>query len=413
VVGLTLAFGALSASEPPIARNHSLSAQALAAAESGLEATLAALSNPQALSTVLPDTIAAALLVRLPGSNAGYRVAATTDPLWNTFERANQRLVTVVGYAGGDGTVPPDVVPQRSTKMLQAIVRRDSMLNTLVVPAALVIPTGGTIKAEIDSRPDGSLGTDSWCVRNGTALPPLTGAAADGSHSISSTGSIWGPGNSTPNEDGVDIIQRGSTPAPRDPLFASQALNSQELAALKALAISTGTFFTGSPAVFNAARPLPAAGTVVYVEGNVQIDPYAATTWSGWLVAVAPAGAGSGGLVEFACAPGCSTAPQSLTINGLIYAEDRVVVSMPTDNRRVTVNGAVISRGLSGAASSINPKTAADFRVTLRCQGDGGANRGVRDAITGTASTTGVFTPAGRAGWYVKPGSYKELSGQS
>jgi hypothetical protein len=411
-VSLTLALSALGTPEPVIASNHLLAVQARMAAESGLEAAVVAFSNPHALSTGFATTLAAAPFIRMPGTNAGYRIAASIDDGWTTVEKANQRRITVTGVAAGGAAADPETASSRSVKTLEAVIRRDSLASTLLIPAAAVLPAGGSIKSEVDARRDPSLDFETWCVRQGEPLAPLTAAAADGGHDVANWGLVWGPGNAIPNEQGVDILHRGASPPP-DFVLTNQAFTPTELAALKALAVSTGTFYRASPAVFDAHSPLPAAESVVYVEGDLEIEAYGAdTAWTGWLVAVGPRGPGTGGRITFRCLPGCSPAWQRLTINGLLYAEERFEASTATANRALTVNGAVVARNLGGAPNRIDPQSAADVRINFRCQGDGYARRGIRDAIAGTANTIGVFDPRGRAGWYLKPGSYREIAGQ-
>jgi hypothetical protein len=411
-VELTMALAALSAPEPTIASNHLLAVQARAAAESGLETVMVAFSNPHLLSTSFAPTLSGAPLIRLPGTGAGYRIAVAVDATWTTVEKVNQRHVTVTGIAAAGHAVDLETAPNQAVLTLEAVIRRESLLNTLLVPAAALLPAGGSIKGEIDTRRDASLDFEPWCVRTGETVAPLTGAAADGGHTFDNAGLVWGPGDSVPNEQGRDLLHRDAGPPP-DFLFTNRAFTPDELAALKALAISTGTFYRASPMVFAAHSPLPPAGSVVYVEGDLEIEVYGTnTTWTGWLVAVSPTGPGSGGRIAFRCLPGCPPARQSLTLNGLLYAEDRLEVSTPGANRALTVNGAVIIRNLGGAPNRIEPERAADVRINLRCQGDGGARRGVRDAITGTADTIGVFDPRGRSGWYLKPGGFREIAGQ-
>ena len=411
-VELTLALSALSTPEVAIASNHLLAVQARAAAESGLEAARVAFSNSHVLSTSFAPALSGAPLIQIPGTAAGYRVAVSVDATWTTFEKANQRRVTVTGIAAPGHAVDSETASNQAVRTLEAVIRRDSLLNTLLVPAAALLPAGGAIKGEIDARRDASLDFEPWCRRAGETVAPLTGAAADGGHALGNTGLVWGPGDSVPNEQGRDLLHRDAGPPP-DFLFTNRAFTPDELAALKALAISTGTFYRASPLVFAAHAPLPAAGSVVYVEGDLEIEAYGDdTTWTGWLVAVSPMGPGSGGRIAFRCLPGCPSAWRRLTVNGLLYAEDRFEVNTLGANRALTVNGAVITRNLGGDPNRIEPERAADVRINLRCQGDGDARRGVRDAITGTADTIGVFDPHGRSGWHLKPGSYREIAGQ-
>jgi hypothetical protein len=412
VVALTLALSALSAPEPVIASNHRLAVQARAAAESGLEAAMVAFSNPHLLSTRFAPTLAVAPLMRIGDTGAGYRVAVSVDATWTTFEKANQRRITVTGIAAAGHAADPETASNQAIRTLEAVIRRDSLLNTLLVPAAALLPGGGSIKGEIDTRRDASLDFEPWCVRTGETVTPLAGAAADGGHALANEGLVWGPGDSVPNEQGRDLLHRDAGPPP-DFLFANHAFTPDELAALKALAISTETFYRASPVVFAGHSPLPPPGSVVYVEGDLEIEAYGDdTTWTGWLVAVGPSGSGSGGRITVRCLPGCPSAWRRLTVNGLLYAEDRFEVSTQGANRALTVNGAVITRNLGGAPNRIEPERVADVRINLRCQGDGDARRGVRDAITGTADTIGVFDPRGRSGWFLKPGSYREIAGQ-
>jgi hypothetical protein len=410
-VQLTMALTALSAPEVAIGENHLLAVRARAAAESGLEAVRIALSNPHALSTAFPPAASGAPLIRIPSTGAGYRVAVSLDPGWSTFEKANQRRVTAAGIAAPGDPVDLDTAPNRAVRTLEAIMRRDSLSATLLVPAPALLAGGGLLGGEIDSRRDPAADFEPWCTRPGQTVPPLGGAAAAGAHRFENEGLVWGPGDSIPNEVGRDLLDRDA--APPDFLFANYAFTAEELAALKALAIATGTFHRASPAVFAAHAPLPPAGAVVYVEGDIEIEAYGNdTVWTGWLVAVNPSGPGSGGRITLRCLPGCSPAWARLTVNGLLYAEDRLAVSTEGANRALTVNGAVITRNLGGTPNRIEPERTGDVRISLRCQGDGGARRGVRDAIAGTADTIGVFDRSGRSGWFLKPGSYREIAGQ-
>jgi hypothetical protein len=281
-----------------------------------------------------------------------------------------------------------------------------------LVPAAVSLPAGGTLKAEVDARQHATPGLETWCRRHGSAIAPVAGVVADGAHNVVSTGAVWGPGNDVPNEDGPDIRHGRAAPVP-DFLLSNHTFTEHELAALRELAIASGTFFRGRPVTFDGRAPLPGSQSVLYVEGDVEIDPYGSdTTWTGWLVVVGPAGTDSGGSITFRCLSDCGAIRHTLTINGLIYAEDRLEVRAPLANRGVTINGAVITRNLRGAGGSIDPRMAADFRVNYRCQGDGDLRRGVRDAIRGTDTTVGAFDPNGRAGWYVKLGHVREIAGQ-
>lgn len=405
VGSLTLTMAALSASEPSVGANHVLGGQARAAAAAGMARALATLSEPLSLSRTLATTLGNAAF-ELVGPGTGFKVASAVDGTWTVFEKANQRIVTVAGYAAAVAGMRADLAPGRAVRMIEFVARRDSLLNTLLLPAALVTPLGGTLRAEVDAR-----GAQGWCRRRSTVVSPLSGSLADSAHAFTGGGTVWGPGNDTADEPGADRLEQDSLPATRDFLLANARFTTEELAALKQLALSTGTAYTGSVS-FSAATGYPPSGVVVFVEGDLELDaPAAEAEWSGWLIAAAD-GAGAGGTIRFACTGACTTS-RRLTLNGLVYAEDRLAVLTATDLRSVIVNGAVVTGNRSGQPTVISPRTSQDFRVALRCQGDGGGAPGVRDAITGTETSIGRLDLAGRAGWYVKPGSYREIAGAS
>src|SRR5262249_28086961 len=151
---------------------------------------------------------------------------------------------------------------------IEAIIRRDSLPSTFLAPAAALLAGGGLLKAEIDARRDPGDAFEPWCARGAEAGMPLAGAAARGAHTIESAGLVWGPGDGVPNEAGRDLLYRET--APPDFVFANYAFTRDELAALKALAISGGTFYRDSLVVFDAHAPLPGR-SLVYVEGDVEI----------------------------------------------------------------------------------------------------------------------------------------------
>lgn len=403
VGSLTLAMGALSASEPSVASNHVLAGQARAAAAAGMARALAALSEPLSLPRSFATSLNTAPF-ELVGPGSGFKVASAIDGAWSVFEKANQRTVSVAGFAAPVAGVRADLAPGRAVRMIEFVARRESLLNTLLLPAALAVPLGGALRGEIDARDAGG-----WCRRRATSVPPLAGTLADSAHAFAGSGTVWGPGNQTADEPGADRLEQGSLPAARDFLLANARFSPEELAALKQLALATGTAYTGTVSL-NASTGFPPSGGVVFVEGDLEVDAAAAdSVWSGWLVAAIDS-AGAGGTVRFICAGACTT-PRRLTLNGLVYAEDRVAVLTSTDTRTILVNGAVVAGSRGGSPATITPRTSQDFRVALRCQGDGGGAPGVRDAIVGTDTSIGRLDLAGRTGWYVKPGSYREIAG--
>lgn len=363
---LMIALATLSASEPEIANNHYQSARARAFAESGLERAVWALSNPTApggLAEPLPGTLPAAYngtaftpVEQIGGvPQGGFRLAIVNAASGFAWERD----ITVVGYA-------PNETSPRAVKKLTATLMR---IRPFSPPCAVCVRGGlrldGTTTIDARQGPSIASGATRHCA-DGPA--PTSGALASGETLGGEDPRILGPGNDIPNEpaDLIALVPGGE--------MAFQ-LTAAELAALKSLAQSSGTYYRGHVA-FGPGRLLPDG--VVFVDtatgspfsaltsesdmGSVALE--GEQTWRGWLIVA-----------------GSLTVTGGTQADGLLYAQDHVTV------RGGTLNGALVAEHRRHPEGSLIEAAT----VTYDC----GA---LRAAVPRT--------------WVVRSGSYREVEGR-
>jgi hypothetical protein len=364
LMALTFAFSSLGTTEPSISRNHSMSAQARAFGESGLELALWALNNPGDATWGIPDPMTTSPPPAYDGGaffamsvNGGFSMTVTEAG-------PNARAVVVVGWA-------PDSTGQlRAAKKIQATLSRLAWAGTppncaLCVRGALDI--GGN--AEIDAR-------SNHC----TGATPLGGTVSTGTTTRYGSADVYGPGDNTPN-------QAEDMPSGQPESSINYSLTTEDLAILKSIAQANGTYYSGSVHFDNANR-LPANGGVVFVDtttgadlttspmtptnemGNVQITGN--QTWSGWLIAM-----------------GDVTVSGTVGLTGTIYARNDFVF-----NGNGTIAGNVTADNRLGTQqSSVDASVGGSSRIVYNC----------------AAARTGGGTIA--TGWQLQPQSYREIEG--
>ncbi len=194
---------------------------------------------------------------------------------------------------------------------------------------------------------------------------------------LSGHASVWGPGNSTPNE-ATDIVQNTGSTA-----FSFMYTNS-EIATLRSYAQAHGTYFQGAQN-FDASRPLPSglvfvdtlSGTPFTNDTSTSDQGSAAISgnfsWQGWLIVA--------GTINIA---------GGVNLTGLIYAQNDISLSGTAQ-----LTGAIVSQNRRDSSSTIIDST-----------------------VTGTSninySCAAVRDGGGQIpqGWFVKAGTYMEISGQ-
>src|SRR5712692_10268587 len=232
---LIVAFSMMAASEPVLANNQLLVAQARAVAESGVERAIWALNRgfndatdargipyPLVTPVAAPYNGTTAIPVMVNGVQVGVVTISVTQ---GTL--ANERNIIATGWTPTNTGTGPKVKQRIQVTVYQ--------VGALDLPSPLTVrgEIGASGTARIDSRSD----TDSRC-----------GGAKPGSYSRDITNAngnakIWGydNGNSDYNQPG-DIYQNKP-----DANFVPWTYSNTELNALKALAKANGTYYQGSP----------------------------------------------------------------------------------------------------------------------------------------------------------------------
>lgn len=341
LTALTLAFSTLATTEPLISRNHTMSAQARAFAESGIERAIWVMSSatPNFASGVggVADAPYDGSQVQTVSTNGGFtvRIVNGSDP-------SRTKLVTAVGWA-------PDSAGQlRGARKIEATLSRLA-LGTITPPAALAVTGSLQIggNAAITSR------TGDAGVTN-CATAPTGGTISTGVTAQTGSSSVRGPDDDIANEPEDMPSLQGSSSIP--------SLSAEDLEALKSYAKSQGTYYQGATS-FNSGHPLPPDGGVIFVDtttgndltmgppatpvgelGNVSIN--ANQSWNGWIIAM-----------------GDVSISGTMSITGGVYARNDFVF---TGNGEI--RGAVFTENKLGTvASAVDSSQTGSSRIIYDC----------------------------------------------
>ena len=354
---LMLAFLSLSSSEPQIAANHLSKAQARAQAEGGIERTIWALSNPtnsaglaDPLPSTLPSPFDGTTLVSLGAG--GYTVTVANG------SASNEKTVTSTGWV-------PDNTSPRAKDVITATLTSLRDFN-LDLPCALCVK--GELEAEgnatVDARPSGS------CA----GVPPKVGTYTGEETEGFGRGQrhVYGAdGNNTPDQS-TDYTEDAAASS-----FDAFTLSNDELNVLKAIAKANNAYYQGTVS-FGTSNPLP--NGVVFVDtttGN-NITP---STPSSQYADVRITGADASGWL---IVNGDLTINGNVTYRGLVYVLDEI------DYRGVGTGGifgAVVALGTGESEITGNSN------ITYDC---GNVKNGNNTVPTG---------------WFIKPGSWREVEG--
>ncbi len=383
---LVISFALLATSEPLIASNQKLVAQARAVTESGLEQAIWALNNPadpNGLATPLPGTVPAPydgstpIPILVNGTQIGVVFVTVTNGI-----NPNERNVVAVGWAptnAGSGA--------KAHQKIQATVSR-FIFSATPPPAALTVQgqiniTGNT---NIDSRPDQSCG-------------PKDGTWSVGSTAVGGSGDVYGAdGNNTANQSaltGITDVKQNVPPS----AFVPFILKNQDLNSLKAMAQAAGTYYSGaavSSLTFNAGNLLPNGIIFVDTVSGLNVDVNGAnTTPTSDLANVSihgnspadPSGIFRGMIVV----AGTLSISGDFHARGLVYAVNDLIYEGTGTG---LIEGAVMSQNIRDVSSTtIDTNTGGNSSIIYNC---------------GYASNPGGQMSQG---FTVQPGSYKEVSG--
>jgi hypothetical protein len=382
---LVIAFTLLASSEPLIATNQKLVAQARAVTESGLEQAIWALNNPtdpNGLPNPLPGIVApydgnTPIPILANGTQIGVAFVTVTNGT-----NPNERNVVAVGWAptkSGSGS--------KAHQKIQATVYK-FIYNATPPPASLTVQgqiniTGNT---NVDSRADTSCGNKdgTWSV---------------GSTTVGGAGDVYGAdGNNVANQSalsGITDVKQNVPPS----AFAPFLLKNQDLDSLKAMAKAAGTYYSGaavSNLTFNAGNKLPNGIIFIDTVSGVNIDANGANTTP---------------TPDFAdvSIDGNSPADPSGIFRGMIIVAGKLSISGDFHGRGLVyavndlvyqgvgtglIEGAVISQNIRDIDSTtIDTNTGGNSSIIFNC---------------GYASNPTGQMPQG---FTVQPGSYKEVAG--
>ena len=391
---LVIAFALLASSEPVVATNQKMVAQARSVAESGLERAIWALNNPadpNGIPDPLPGTAPApfdgstGIPITVNGTQIGLAFVTVTNGV-----NPNERNVVTVGW------VPTNTgTTAKAHQKIQATVSK-FLFRASPPPAALTvageISAGGNVN--IDSRTDLSCGAKdgTWSQGATTSGGSATMYGADGNNTANQTLSGLG--------GGVTDQRQGVPSSAFDPYILKNA----DMNTLKAYAQKNGTYFKGSAVqgmTFNAGNKLPNGIVFIDTVSGNNIDynadgtPCAGCTAASDFASVDihggfaadPSGVFSGMIVV----AGSLTIAGNVTMHGMIYTVNDLTY---TGTGNGEIDGAVFSQNARDVSSTtIDTNTGGNAQVNYNCN---------------YASNPGGQLPQG---FSIAPGTYKEVSG--
>ena len=393
---LVIAFSLLATSEPLIATNQKMVAQARAVAESGLEKAIWALNNPtdpnglSAMPGPSPyDGNTDIAILDSSGTQIGVARVIVTQGT-NT----NERNVVSVGW------VPTN--PGKAHQKIQATVSQ-FLFKGSPPPASLTVAgeinVGGN--ANIDSRGDTSCGAKD-------------GTWSQGSTAYGGSGAVYGAdGNNTQNQTAAGLTStspptdiRQSVPATA---FDPYTLKNADLNSLKALAKANGTYFSGSSVtslLFNSGHQLPNGIIFIDTVSGQNIDANApvgtncllggtgCTPTSDFANVAIHGGAeanASGIFSGMIIVAGTLAISGDFHMHGMVYVVNDLTY---TGTGNGEIDGAVFSRNIRDTSSTtIDTNTGGNAAINYNC--------------------AYVKNPGGQMpqGFSVEAGTYKEVSG--
>jgi hypothetical protein len=373
ITALTVAFLAFTSAEPVIASNQMANTQARAIAESGLERALWALSKGETnpgFAGALADPLPALVPAPYDGSTylsvgvGEFKVTVVDGP------GTNERTITSLGY------VPNHTNPIAIKKIQTTVTHLKIPTPPCAICGGGEQPNGATSTIEIG----GSASVTASTANGAQYCPGVTPTAAvyaEGAINTHGSPNITGP------TGGIDLA--GYQPNTNFGFL----FNDSDMATIKALAKQNGTYYQG-----NQTWTSPPPNGIIFVDtpsGNVLTNNSPDTdlitvdihgnwsqgqSWSGWLVVA--------GKVQIS---------GNATLSGLIYAQDDISLhGAGTGN----ISGAVVATNRidrSQSQTQVDTDDVGNAPVTYNCP---------------AVRSGGGSVPIN---WFVKPGSYKEVSG--
>ncbi len=377
LTSLTLAFLAMSSTEPLIAANLKAGEQALALAEAGIERGIWALSNPTATGLTNLNQIPAAyggqqLFTLNPGSGEESRVYAIT-----ISPGAAPNTITGLGYVLRNGVAVPaqpaqlaqsDIAAQRTVQLqVSGTVGGPGTPFNVNLPGALTV--GGTVQMSGNSLVNGndsSQGTPNACagkagvtIRDQTTLPNGTVVT----NTIGLQGSADTVG--TPAQQTLTTQQ-----------FQSYLFTDAQLAALKSLAQSQGTYIQPSS---NAQFNLNVVNGLMFID-TVNGQPLGTPPDASKIANVKITGANNSGWL---IVMGSLRIDGNVTYNGFVYAHNDLSYKGTGTGG---IYGAMLSANrVDAVATVVDTDTTGNSKIYYDCvnvaNGGGSFSTSMQDAL--------------------------------
>jgi len=392
---LVIAFAVLAGSEPVIATNQKMVAQARAVAESGVERAIWALNNPAGTDGIpdpLPMTVAAPWngtsgipIADANGTQIGLAFVTVTAGV-----NPNERTIVATGW------VPTNT--GNTAKAHQKIQVAVSKFLFRVSPPPAALTVAGEINAggnvDIDSRTDTSCGNKDGTWSAGVTS---TGGSAE----------IYGAdGNNTKNQTlsgmGGSVTDR-RTDVPGT-AFDPYILKNADLNTLKAYAKKNGTYYSGNSAqglTFNAGNKMP--NGIVFIDtvsgNNIDYNSDGSACTGCTATTDFASVAIHGGFAADASDifSGMIVVAGSLSISGDVKMHGLVYVVNDLNyvgTGHGEIDGAVFSQNVRDISSTtIDTNTGGNAQINYNCN---------------YASNPGGQLPQG---FSITPGTYKEIAG--
>lgn len=393
---LVIAFAVLASSEPSIATNQKMVAQARAVAESGVERAIWALNNPTGTNGI-PDPLPMTVASPWDGASPGIPITdangtqiglafVTVTPGVNP----NERTIVATGW------VPTNTgTTAKAHQKIQVTVSK-FLFRASPPPAAL------TVAGEINAG--GNVHIDS---RNDTSCGNKDGTWSAGSTDTSGSAEIYGAdGNNTKNQTlsgmgGSVTDRRKDVPASA---FDPYILKNADLNTLKAYAKKNGTYYSGAGVqglIFNAGNKMP--NGIVFIDtvsgnnidynsdgsvctGCTSTSDFASVSIHGGFAADA-----SGIFKGMIVVAGGLSISGDVEMRGLVYVVNDLNY-VGTGNGHI--DGAVFSQNVRDVSSTtIDTNTGGNAEINYNCN---------------YATNPGGQLPKG---FSIAPGTYKEVAG--
>lgn len=399
---LVIAFALLASSEPLIATNQKMVAQARSVAESGLERAIWALNNPTDPNGI-PEPLVGAAPAPYDGS-AGIPIIVNGTQIGLAFVTVtngvnpNERNVVTVGWVPNTGSA------SKAHQKIQATVSK-FLFRASPPPAALTVAgevnAGGNVN--INSRTDLSCGAKdgSWSAGSTATGGSATIYGANGNPLGGPTDPWFKANESVSGTDPAITDKRTDVPASA---FDPYILKNMDMNTLKAYAIKNGTYYKGSAVqglTFNSGNKLKNGIVFIDTVSGNNIDynadgtPCAGCTPTSDFASVGIHGgfaADSSGIFSgMIIVAGSLAIDGDVTMHGMVYTVNDLTY-VGTGNGEI--DGAVFSQNVRDVSS-----TTVDT--------NGGGNAQINYNCT-YASNPGGQLPQG---FSIAPGTYKEVSG--